>query len=206
MKTNISLVLNGILLIAVAYLLSQHLSSAGKKAGAAEATGADAPAPLSIVYLNADTLVEQYASFRLQKEALDKRQVEAGQRLNQRGAALENEFRAVQQKIQQGLLAPSQIADEEQRLGKKQQELMAEQEKLSKELVAETQRIQLELENELRQSLDKMRELRGYDYILQYGQGSSVLLASDSLDITAEVLEILNQKKPEEEEEAAPGN
>lgn len=204
MKTNISLVLNGILLIAVAYLLSQHLSSAGKKAGAAEAAGADAPAPLSIVYLNADTLVEQYASFRLQKEALDKRQVEAGQRLNQRGAALENEFRAVQQKIQQGLLAPSQIADEEQRLGKKQQELMAEQEKLSKELVAETQRIQLELENELRQSLDKMRELRGYDYILQYGQGSSVLLASDSLDITAEVLEILNQKKPEEE--AAPGN
>lgn len=206
MKTNISLVLNGILLIAVAYLLSQHLSSAGKKAGATEAAGADAPAPLSIVYLNADTLVEKYASFRLQKEALDKRQVEAGQRLNQRGAALENEFRAVQQKIQQGLLAPSQIADEEQRLGKKQQELMAEQEKLSKELVAETQRIQLELENELRQSLDKMRELRGYDYILQYGQGSSVLLASDSLDITTEVLEILNQKKPEEEEEAAPGN
>ncbi len=205
MKTNISLVLNGILLIAVAYLLSQHLSSSGKKAGATEAAGAGAPAPLSIVYLHADTLGEQYESFRLQKEALDKRQVEAGQRLNQRGAALENEFRAVQQKIQQGLLAPSQIADEEQRLGKKQQELMAEQEKLSKELVAETQRIQLELENELRQSLDKMRELRGYDYILQYGQGSSVLLASDSLDITTEVLELLNQKKPEGEAEA-PGN
>ena len=94
----------------------------------------EAPAPLKIVYLNADTLVEQYDYFRNQKEALDKRQAEASQRMNQKGAALEKEFRQVQEKIQQGLLAPSQIAEEEQRLGQKQQSLMAEQEKLSKEL------------------------------------------------------------------------
>ena len=162
----------------------------------------EAPAPLKIVYLNADTLVEQYDYFRNQKEALDKRQAEASQRMNQKGAALEKEFRQVQEKIQQGLLAPSQIAEEEQRLGQKQQSLMAEQEKLSKELVAETQRIQLELEDELRKSLDEMRKRRGYDYILQYGQGSSVLLAADSLDITVEVLEILNKKKPEGEEDS----
>ena len=200
MKANISLALNGLLLIAVAYLLSQHLSSGGEKAteSSAEAVGADAP--LKIVYLNADTLVQKYDYFRQQQEALEKRQEEAGQRLSQKGAALENEFRAVQGKIQQGLLAPSQIADEEKRLGQKQQVLMAEQEKLRNELVAETQRIQLELETELRQSLDAMRARRGYDYILQYGQGSSVLLASDSLDITTEVLEILNEKKAEGDE------
>ena len=200
MKANISLVLNGILLIAVAYLLSQHLSSGGGKATESEAAAAEASAPLKIVYLNADTLVHKYDYFRQQQEALEKQQAEAGQRLNQKGAALENEFRAVQQKIQQGLLAPSQIADEEKRLGQKQQVLMAEQEKLRNDLLAETQRIQMELETELRQSLDAMRARRGYDYILQYGQGSSVLLASDSLDITVEVLEILNKKKPEGEE------
>lgn len=202
MKANISLVLNGILLIAVAYLLSQHLSSGKGKAEETPAADTAAASP-NIVYVNADTLVEQYEYFRQQKEALDKRQAEASQRLNQRMATLENEFRGVQQKIQQGLLTPNQIADEEQRLGRKQQELVAEQEKLSKELMAETQRIQLELEDELRQSLDQMRERRGYDYILQYGQGSSVLLAADSLDITAEVLEILNQKKTEEQEKDA---
>lgn len=202
MKANISLVLNGILLIAVAYLLSQHLSSGKGKAEETPAADTAAASP-NIVYINADTLVEQYEYFRQQKEALDKRQAEASQRLNQRMATLENEFRGVQQKIQQGLLTPNQIADEEQRLGRKQQELVAEQEKLSKELMAETQRIQLELEDELRQSLDQMRERRGYDYILQYGQGSSVLLAADSLDITAEVLEILNQKKTEEQEKDA---
>ena len=202
MKANISLVLNGILLIAVAYLLSQHLSSGKVKAEETPAADTAAASP-NIVYVNADTLVEQYEYFRQQKEALDKRQAEASQRLNQRMATLENEFRGVQQKIQQGLLTPNQIADEEQRLGRKQQELVAEQEKLSKELMAETQRIQLELEDELRQSLDQMRERRGYDYILQYGQGSSVLLAADSLDITAEVLEILNQKKTEEQEKDA---
>ncbi|MCO6475104.1 MAG: OmpH family outer membrane protein [Phaeodactylibacter sp.] len=199
MKANISLILNGILLIAVAYLLSQHLSSGGEKAADGEAVASEASEPLNIVYINADTLINQYEYFRQQQEALEKRQAEASQRLNQRGAALENEFRAVQKKIQEGLLAPSQIAEEEQRLGQRQQSLMAEQEKLSKELVAETQRIQLELETELRQSLDEMRTRRGYDYILQYGQGSSVLLAADSLDITTEVLEILNKKKAAEE-------
>lgn len=203
MKANISLVLNGILLIAVAYLLSQHLSPGKGKAEETPAADTAAAASPNIVYINADTLVEKYEYFRQEKEALDKRQAEASQRLNQRMGALENEFRGVQQKIQQGLLTPNQIADEEQRLGRKQQELVAEQEKLSKELMAETQRIQLELEDELRQSLDQMRERRGYDYILQYCQGSSVLLAADSLDITAEVLEILNQKKTEEQEKDA---
>lgn len=200
MKANISLAINGLLLIAVIYLLSQHLSSGSEKAGEAGTEVAQTAAPLKIVYLNADTLVQKYDYFRKQQEALEKRQEEAGQRLNQKGAALENEFRAVQQRIQEGLLAPSQIAEEEKRLGQKQQVLMAEQEKLRNDLLAETQRIQLELENELRRSLDEMRQRRGYDYILQYGQGSSVLLAADSLDITVEVLEILNKKKPEGEE------
>ncbi|MCB0548652.1 MAG: OmpH family outer membrane protein [Phaeodactylibacter sp.] len=203
MKANISLALNGILLLAVAYLFSQHLSSGSKEPAGGGAAAAETSAPLNIVFVNADTLFNKYEYFRQQQDALEKRQAEAGQRLNQKGAALENEFRAVQQKIQEGLLAPSQIADEEKRLGQKQQALMAEQEKLSKELVAETQRIQLQLETELRQSLDEMRKRRGYDYILQYGQGSSVLLAADSLDITTEVLEILNQKKPEGEEKAS---
>ncbi len=194
MKANISLALNAILIIAVGYLLSQHLSSG--KADAGQATGPDGEAAgLNIVYVNADTLLEKYDYFRQQQEALAQREREANQRIGQQTQALEKEFRAVQSKVQQGLLAPSQIAAEEQRLGKKQQQLMAEQEQVSQELMAETRRINQELQETLKESLDKMKQERGYDYILQYGQGSSVLLASDSLDITGRVLDILNRKE-----------
>jgi outer membrane protein len=35
----------------------------------------------------------------------------------------------------------------------------------------------------------------GYDYILSYTRGGQVLLANDSLDITEEVLKLLNAKE-----------
>jgi Skp family chaperone for outer membrane proteins len=57
----------------------------------------------------------------------------------------------------------------------------------------ETQRINEELQKKLDEILDQLRTERGYKIILQAGQGSGVLNADDALDITAEVLAILNQ-------------
>ncbi|MDV7397468.1 hypothetical protein RZS08_39065, partial [Arthrospira platensis SPKY1] len=98
-----------------------------------------------IVYINADTLLDKYEYLSEQREALGKREAEAGERLAQRGRTLENQFRGVQEKIQQGLLTPNQIAEEEQRLGRQQQALMDEREKISQELMLETQRLNDEL-------------------------------------------------------------
>jgi Skp family chaperone for outer membrane proteins len=45
---------------------------------------------------------------------------------------------------------------------------------------------------------DKLKTLSnqiGYDYILSYTRGGQILLASDSLDITKQVLDLLNASK-----------
>jgi outer membrane protein len=195
MKTNISLALNAILLLAVIYLFTQ-LGSTGKKDQAAgdspTAEQTDVP---RIVYINADTLLDKYEYLSEQREALGKREAEAGERLAQRGRTLENQFRGVQEKIQQGLLTPNQIAEEEQRLGRQQQALMDEREKISQELMLETQRLNDELQKKLNDILDQLRAERGYTFILQAGQGSGVLSAEEGLDITADVLAILNKKE-----------
>lgn len=201
MKANISLALNAILLIAVVYLFTQvGKSSAGE---AAPASGAAGSQSLDIVYIDADTLLTNYTEFRDKQESLAVRQREASQGLNQRMQALEKEFRTVQGKVQQGLLAPNQIAAEEERLGRKQQALAAEQEQLSNQLGAEQQALLTDFQDKLNNLMDSLREARGYDYILQYGQGSSVLGARDSFNITEDVLRILNggdRKKPAEAE------
>lgn len=202
MKANISLALNAILIIAVIYLFTQL----GNTPAAAPASEADNPAatkPLDIVYLNVDSLLENYTEFRERQESLAARQQEASQRIQRRMQALEKEFMEVQQKVQQGLLAPNQIAEEEQRLGKKQQSLLAEQERLSQTLGAEQQELSQRFRDRLMGLMDSLRDVRGYDYILQYGQGSGVLGARDTFDITTEVLGILNSEKMflEQEEE-----
>ncbi len=190
MKANISLALNAILIIAVIYLFTQI---GQQNAGSAPAaTTSSSTETLDIVYLDVDTLLQNYTDFREKQEALAARQQEASQRINQRMQALEKEFREVQAKVQQGLLAPNQIAAEEQRLGKKQQNLLAEQEQLSQTLGAEQQQLSTQFRDRLMSLMDSLRDVRGYDYILQYGQGSGVLGARDSFDITQDVLSILN--------------
>jgi len=200
MKANISLALNAILIIAVIYLFTQF----GNRPAAEPAAESDNPAAaetLDIVYLNVDSLLENYTEFRERQESLAARQQEASQRIQRRMQALEKEFMEVQQKVQQGLLAPNQIAEEEQRLGKKQQSLQAEQERLSRTLGAEQQELSQRFRDRLMGLMDSLRDAREYDYILQYGQGSGVLGARDTFDITTEVLDILNSEKMFLEEE-----
>lgn len=193
MKANISLALNAILLIAVIYLFTQYAGTS-PAANPATASG-NTDETLDIVYIDADSLLNNYEKFRKKQEDLASRQQTASQSLNQRMQALEKEFRQVQAKVQQGLLAPNQIASEEQRLGQKQQELLAEQEQLSATLGAEQQQLAADFQDKLRNLMDSLQEARGYDFILQYGQGSSLLGARDGFDITSEVLGILNRKE-----------
>jgi len=200
MKANISLALNAILIIAVAYLFTQ-LSGSSEEAPAKDSVTNEEIEVNEIVYLNADTLLTNYSYFRSKMEELQQKEADASKRINQQMTALESEFKSVQQKIQQGLLTPNQIAQEEQRLTQKQQQLLGEQEQIGKSLRMETQQINAELQDELIVLMDSLREAKGYDYILQFGQGSGVLSAREGYDITNDVLKILNDKRGEQSEE-----
>lgn len=199
MKNNISLILNVILLIAVGYLMAAHFRSPAKTATsekpAAVPTGeADSR---KIVYVNSDTLLKKYNYYQEKVTALDKKSQDAEASLQARGRALEREFLQAQQKVQQGLLAPNQVQQEEQRLMQKQQSLVAEQEKMGKQLLDERQKLLTELEKQVKDLLIALQKEKGYDYILNYGPGTGVLMVNDKLDITDMVLERLNASKQE---------
>lgn len=191
MRNNIIMAAAAALLVATAFLTSNCNQNQGGTQSAAQAkeTGP------KIVFVNADTLLANYEYMNQKQEEFGQREAKADADLKARGRALEKEFMAAQEKIQKGLLAPNQIAVEEQRLGQKQQALAAEQERLTRELMAEGQKLQEELNKTIKSLLADIQKEKGYDYILSYGPGTGVLMVNDSLDITQMVLERLNKKE-----------
>lgn len=192
MKNNLSLILNAILFVAVGYLLVTQFQSKGNGAEASAATASAQTAGEKIVFVRIDTLLEKYSLYQEKIKVLEQKSKDAEAALQGRGRALEREFLQAQQKVQQGLLTPNQVQQEEQRLVQKQQGLVAEQEKVGKQLLDERQKLLDELEKKVKDILKEIQAEKGYAYILNYGPGTGVLMVDDKLDITALALERLN--------------
>lgn len=197
MKTNLSLILNAVLFVVTGYLLGAHLkekSSTGQTAPKTKTEQGNNGAP-NIVYVNSDSLLKNFDDYQAKVKELDKKGQDAEAALVSRSKSLERDFLQTQQKVQQGLLTPNQVQQEEQRLMLKQQSLAAEQEKVGKQLMEERQKILEVLEKQIKDILTELRREKGYDFILSYGPGTGVLMVNDALDVTNDVLEKLNEKK-----------
>ena len=191
---NITSVLTWILLVAVAYLLYSHFASNGA-GSTGKTTKVDHVETPKIVYVNGDSLLNKYTGFQEQLNALEARGKGMESTLAGRGRALQQEMLSAEQKAQTGQFAPAQLQKEQQRLMKKQQNFVAEQERMSKQLMAERQKLQEDLEKRVKELLTAIRKEKGYDFIMNYGPGTGVLMVNDSLDITKVVLEKLNAKQ-----------
>jgi outer membrane protein len=188
------LVLNILLLIAVAYLFVDKFSS-GRGASGAEESAVDKTndeSGLQVVYVNVDTLLNNYDAFRNQQKALTAREQEEDAKLRSRGKALEREIMALQEKAAGGTMTPRDLKMEEERLMRKQQEFLADQERISRDLLAESGRVNEELQGRIVRIIKDVKEERGYDIVLSYGVGSPVLAIDSTMDITPVVLKRLN--------------
>lgn len=190
---NILIVLNIVLLLAVAFLYIKVFSGDKEEVAKAE-TPAISTDVLKIAYINTDTLLEKYDNFKKERDALQKKEKDADASLKAKGRSLEKDLAAIQAKIQQGLLSPGEIQKEEQRFGQRQQALIQEQEQVTRALLEEGQRINEKLQKSLIDELKSLKDKEGYDFILSYAAGGQILVADSTLDITQKVLSILNAK------------
>ncbi len=193
---NLPLILSILALVGVIALLIMNTNTGGgatdqTDSASGTATGETPP----IVYVNSDSLLQGYDYFREKAEALAQRERKANQEMQTKSRGLESEVRKIQQQIQQGLLAPNQIAREEQRIAQQQQQLVAEQQQRNQQLMVEGQALQQELDSLVDEVLTDLRDEKGYNFILNYGPSSGVLSVNEELDITAMVLERLNGRR-----------
>lgn len=194
MMKNALLFLNVVLLLAVGYLFVDKFWSSNEVAEETsdEKSATSAPA-IKIAFVNIDTLQAHSTDFQAKKAELEKRQADADKALQARGKAFQRELAAYQQKLQSGNITPKEAQETEARLARKEQEFNAEQERLSRELLKETENFNEAFTKKVKEQLEKLKSELGYDAIIMTGLGSPVLVYSPEFDITAKVLELINK-------------
>ena len=175
-------------LLALFFACQDTSSSTGNTSPVA---GVDAAGP-SIVYVRVDSLQTGYTAVAEELERLEGNLGEAEANHNKRVQDLAAEVQRLQNQVQQGLLAPNRVQSEQQRIARREQEIMQQRDMSLQSIQSDQMRLQQQFTDALRGVLDDIQEERQYDYILNRGIGSPVLIGKDEYDITDEVLLRLN--------------
>ena len=188
---NLSLVLNIVLLAAVVFLYIK-VYSGNEEVQPTPTLNSNAAMPVNaIVYVNTDSLLSNYNYFNELRERMEQKQDSIDNFLQSRASALERDMVSYQKQAME--MTENQRMKEEERLMKRQQDLIDLKENLFEDLREEKSRMNDSVHHHLTQFLREFNKARNYYFILGYQRGSGILLAEDSLDITKEVLSGLNQ-------------
>jgi outer membrane protein len=148
----------------------------------------------AVAFVNTDSLLEKFESFKKMRTGLEKRSTQAENELGGRIRALEMEYMDVQKKIQAGTMTETLIKDAEQTLMRKQQELAQIREQKTGQLMEEEKNLTKKLNDQIFDYMQEYAPSHGLKYVLGYTRGGGILYAADSLDITDAVLQGLNLK------------
>ncbi len=194
---NVSLILNIILGVAVAVLYVLHFTASGipeEIQAEYEERGEYFPVSRDIVYVNFDTLLNNYDMFfDLQKQFLE-RQQKMESELTGSSRNYERQVVEFQDRVQKGLLTRSQAQQRELELMQVQQNLMEQRDQYSRELMEEEQVMNRQLQHSIYDFLDEYNKKHNYQYILSHSFGGPFLYTDKNLNITRDVIEGLNRQ------------
>lgn len=191
---NLSLILNIVLFALVAHLYYLNFKKPAA-ASAAIVAPTSQSGGVKIAYVNGDTLDEQYIWLKKQKEDIQKRMESAENSLAAKEQALMKDAAALQQRFQGGNMTQAEAEKEQNGLMQRSQRLEEEKARLGKSLAEDQKKAFNDLYANVETQLKTLSSQIGYDYILSYSRGGQILLANDSLDITKQVLQLLNAQE-----------
>jgi len=206
MNKNFSLILNGILALAVAVLYYLHFSS--KSSTASDSDISDSakvvlPPVMSpkdikaskVVYINSDVLNEKYEFVKDLTADAQAKQKRLEANYQAKAQKLQQDYEDFQQKANAGLMSENQITNAQNDLMKRKEELDNMQLQLDA-LIDEVAQANEQVRQNVIDYVKEYNKDGHYNYIMTYteGPGGIILLANDSLDITSEIVEGLNQR------------
>jgi outer membrane protein len=197
MNKNLSLILNGVLLVAVLVLYVLFFTS--KKVSAKEDNSentalAQAISQGQIVYINIDSVLGKYNMYvDLQDELQGKLKISEDQLANQE-RDLRKEYEDFQYKVGKQLVTRSEAEQIQQNLARKEQELYQLQNNLQGKLAEEQQVAQHKVINSITEYLESLEGKENYQFVLGTSFGGNILYANKNLNITEAVVNGLNEK------------
>ncbi len=189
---NLPIILNIILFALVGHLY--YLNSKSGPAAPTVAPPASMAGGAKIAFVNADTLDARYEWLKQQKESIKQRIESAQKKLVGEEETLMKDAAALQEKFQSGTMTQADAEKADNALRQRAQKLEEKKESLSKSLADDQKKAFDDLYANVEAQLKTLPAQIGYDYILSYTRGGQILMANDSLDITNQVLDLLNKK------------
>jgi outer membrane protein len=195
---NISLILNGILIVAVGILYFLHFS--GKKSGTVSSISP--PSDLKIAYIKSDSVLKHYDYFKEMRTILEAKGKKLDQDLQNRGQSLQNEITSYQRNISNLTIGQAKALEED--LGKKQQNFRLYQQSLEQELANDQNKLTEALYGRITAFLKKYSEGSGLQVVFKFDQSSDVLFGGPGIDISQDVIKGLNDDYKIEKQNPAP--
>ncbi len=194
---NLPLILNIVLFALVGHLYYLNFSK-NKAAEPVITAPASQSGGVKIAYVNGDTLDAQYIWLKKQKDAIQQRMQAAENSLAAKEQALMKDANALQERFQSGNMTQADAEKQQNALMQRGQRLEEEKVRLSKSLSEDQKKAFNDLYANVEAQLKTLSAQIGYDYILSFSRGGQILLANDSLDITKQVLDLLNAQELEQ--------
>lgn len=194
---NLSLVINAVLGIAVVVLF--YLQFSGKKA---QPSSSGPMKDLTIAYVNSDTILKYYDYSKDGRVKLEAKGKQLDQDLNARAASLQGEFESYQRNVNNLTIGQAKAVETD--LTQKRNNLQLYQESLSQQMLIEQERMNRELYDKVTSFLRRYSEQNGIQVVLKFNSSSDLLYASNTMDISSEVIKGLNEEYKIEKQNAKP--
>ena len=174
-------ILKGLLALAIVFLFTQCTENKNTTPAPAAPAAGGSVEGMKIAYVEIDSLLTKYRFWNDLNELMIQKEENIRTTLNEKAKALDAAMRDFQRKYENNGFVSQESAQQQQaRLMKQQQELQQLQEKLSKELADENQKIN--------------NKTKGYSLIISNSGFDNLLYADKAFDITQEIVDGLNAR------------
>jgi outer membrane protein len=196
------LILNIVLALAVVALYVLYFTGIGspKKKSTFEGLPAGSGNGGSIFYVQIDTVLSHFNMATDLSGELQTKFNASEAEFQAKQKAYQNDVNDYQYKAQRGLVTRSEAQTTEQELYAKQQNLAKLQQDLTQELQEKQTVMNRQVINAIMEYLKKNSAQLNYKYVLGTSFGGNILYANDSLDITRNIIQGLNQNYKETKE------
>lgn len=197
---NLPLILSSLALVGVLFLFGKSFSggsSKSTKVTTTDSTGkkVEVEVELSrIAYINLDTIDAKYKTFQAKKKEFESREKKINIELENMAKALERDLINVQKKAQAGTLTEAEYKSADSRLANKKQALDKKRNSLGKSLLKDQDEFSKKYTKNLKDLVAEYNKDGQYDYILTHMEGGSIVYLNEALDVTDDILELLNKK------------
>ena len=198
MKDKVIIGFNVVLAFAIVFLFILHFKGKSNSSKSASKTTAKETVAINhnfpLAYINSDTVLFKYALYHKLKNELQTKQSRLEGDYSRKMKQLETDYYQYQEKAQKNLLTRAEMQQQEMSLQQRQQELGLLNQKLTAELGQDEQAMQKQLYDSVKLVTDLYNEEFKYQIIFNSATSVSIITADNSLNITEEIVSLLNKR------------